>query len=139
MGLMDKLFGRKDDTMTDDEKELREYEENVYRAESGVVDSCHAEFIISGAAPAANGKVILNGSVTEGTFKTGDEINIFLRNSQVLTSKIITISVYMKLSETATEGQNADLLIEAVDAKMIKRNDIVKKLIREEAAEKAQD
>ncbi|MBR4626521.1 MAG: hypothetical protein IKO47_02235 [Ruminococcus sp.] len=136
MGLFDKLFGRKDaEGLTDDERELREYEENVYRAESGVVDNCHAEYIITAAAPATNGKVLLNGSVTEGTFKAGDEINIVLRNSQVLTSKIITIAIHMALCETATEGQNADFLIETVDPKMIKRNDLVKKLIKENNAE----
>lgn len=133
MGLLDKLFGSrdKDPILTDDEKELRDYEANVYRAESGVVDSCHAEYIISSVAATNNGKVVLNGSVTEGTFKVGDEIKIVLRNDQELASKIVTISVFMTLSETATEGQNADFLIEAVDVKMIKRNDIVKKIIKE--------
>lgn len=136
MGLFEKIFGSRDkQLLTDDERELREYEDNVYRAESGVADNCHAEYIISAAAPTTNGKVLLNGSVTEGTFKTGDEISIVLRNDQEITSKIITIAIHRVLAETATEGQDADFVIEAVDPKMVKRNDIVKKIIHEESAE----
>ncbi len=133
MGLFGKLFGDKSDRdmLTDDEKELREYEENVYRAESGVTDSCHAEFIISGVAPTTNNVTIVKGSVTEGTFKSNDNIKIILRNGQEITSRLISISVHLLLSETATEGQSAEFLIDTPDTKLIKRNDIIKKIIPE--------
>ena len=132
MGLLDKLFGKKEDSMTDDEKELREYEENVYRA------GCHAEFIITGASLTANGKTLLEGSVTEGTFRTGDEVRIVLRSGQEVRSAITAISVSLRPCDTATEGQNAELWIDFLNTKLIKRNDIVKKIIPEEAAEKVQ-
>ena len=133
MGILSKLFGskEKEPILTDDEKELREYEANVYRAESGVVDTCHAEYIITAAVPTTDGKVMLNGSVTEGTFKVGDEIKIIIKNDQELTSKILAISVFMQVSAEATEGQIAEFVIEAVDTKMVRRNDIVKKIIKE--------
>ena len=52
MGLFEKIFGSRDkQLLTDDERELREYEDNVYRAESGVADNCHAEYIISAQLP----------------------------------------------------------------------------------------
>ena len=139
MGLLDKLFGRKEDTMTDDEKELREYEDNVYRAESGVTDGCHAEFIVTNAAPTANGKTILSGSVTEGTFRTGDRIKLILRSGQEILSDIAAISVSLRSSDSATEGQNAELWIDFLNSKLIKRNDLVKKLIPEESTENAHD
>ena len=138
MGLLDKLFGKKEDSMTDDEKELREYEENVYRAESGVTEGCHAEFIITCASLTANGKTLLEGSVTEGTFRTGDEVRIVLRSGQEVRSAITAISVSLRPCDTATEGQNAELWIDFLNTKLIKRNDIVKKIIPEEAAEKVQ-
>lgn len=139
MGLLDKLLGRKDDPMTDDEKELREYEENVYRAESGVCEDCHAEFIITGASPTANGKTILSGSVTEGTFRTGDRIKLVLRNGQEILSDITAISVSLRSSDSATEGQNAELWIDFLNTKLIRRNDLVKKIIPEGSTEKVQD
>ncbi|MBR6241862.1 MAG: hypothetical protein IKQ90_00010 [Ruminococcus sp.] len=133
MGLLDKLFPKREkDFITDDEREIREYEENEYRAESGVADNCHAEFIVTSAAPVTtSGGVVVRGSVTEGTFKTGDDIILNLRNGQTLTNKINGISVYSRLCDTATEGQTAEFLIGALDVKMIKRNDIIKKMIKE--------
>ena len=123
---------REKDFITDDEREIREYEENEYRAESGVADNCHAEFIVTSAAPVTtSGGVVVRGSVTEGTFKTGDDIILNLRNGQTLTNKINGISVYSRLCDTATEGQTAEFLIGALDVKMIKRNDIIKKMIKE--------
>jgi translation elongation factor EF-Tu-like GTPase len=133
MGLFEKIFGSRDkqQLLTDDERELREYEDNVYRAESGVADNCHAEFIITSFEAAEDGSVTVSGSVTEGTFKVGDEISISLRNKQTITNKINLIRVYSMESGSATEGQNAELKLDALDIKMLKRNDIIKKIIKE--------
>lgn len=48
--LLQQLFSRKpksDGLLTDDKKELRDYEENVYMAESGVTEASYAEFVIT--------------------------------------------------------------------------------------------
>ena len=133
MGLFEKIFGSRDkqQLLTDDEREIREYEDNVYRAESGVADNCHAEFIITSFAPTTDGRVMVHGSVTEGTLKVGDEISISLKNKQTVNNKIIAITVHAMMCDNATEGQNADILLEALDVKMLRRNDIIKKIIKE--------
>jgi translation elongation factor EF-Tu-like GTPase len=133
MGIFEKIFGDRDKQqfLTDDERELREYEENVYRAESGVADTCHAEFIITSFAPTTDGRVKVSGSVTEGTLKVGDEVSIDLRNKQTITNRINAVTVHSVMCESATEGQNAELLLDALDVKMLKRNDIIKKIIKE--------
>ncbi|WP_173538869.1 hypothetical protein [uncultured Ruminococcus sp.] len=133
MGLLDKLFPKREkDFLTDDEREIREYEENEYRAESGVADNCHAEFIITSATPMSiSGGVTVRGSVTEGTFKVGDAVVLNVRNGQCFENAIKAITVHSRLSETATEGQTAEFVLDPVDVKMIKRNDIIKKLIKE--------
>ncbi len=136
MGLLSKLFGeRQHDFLTDDERELREYEENVYRAESGVAEHCHAELIITSSLPAADGRTVIVGSVTEGTFRTGDKVDITLRNGQHISSEIIAITLSAGLSGNATEGQKAEFLLGTSDSKLIKRNDIIKKIINEAAHE----
>lgn len=133
MGLLGKLFGGRSDNdmLTEDEKELREYEENVYRAESGVTDNCHAELIISSASATQNGHTIVKGSVTEGTFKVNDDVKIILRSGQDITAKIVSISVNLRMNDTATEGQSAEFLLNTPDSKLIKRNDMIKKIIPE--------
>ena len=133
MGLFNKLFEKREkDFITDDEREIREYEENEYRPESGVADTCHAEFIITSTTPLSiSGGVTVRGSVTEGTFKVGDDIAINARNGQTLTNTIKAISVYSRLSETATEGQTAEFILGPMDIKMVKRNDLIKKIIKE--------
>ena len=80
MGLLGKLFNSQErdlDFLTDDEKELREYEENQYRAESGIANTV-SEFVATEirSVPEING-VVISGTVTSGTFSTGDSIEIY--------------------------------------------------------------
>lgn len=78
MGLLDKLFGdrRPDDYITDDEKELRDYEENEYNGDSRIDENGYAEFIIAASYESKTG-VSADGVVTEGTLRTGDRVEIF--------------------------------------------------------------
>ena len=132
MGLLDKIFNSKErnyDFLTDDEKELRDYEENNYRAESGIVDTIYSEFVTSDVRPVPeiNG-VVLSGTVTGGTFRTGDKIAIFSNSKKVAESSLLVIGQFGKKTEIVSEGANVEFHIPNIQKQQVKRNDIIKKV-----------
>ena len=69
MGILDRIFGKEpkiDSILTDDERELRDYEENVYMAESGVAAGNYAEFVIDEAFFIPHKGTVVTGTVTAG-------------------------------------------------------------------------
>lgn len=130
MGLLDKLFGNKEEFISDDEKELREYEENEYSADTRVEDNSYAEFIAEDDFQLGTDTVVVVGTVTAGTFRTGDKIVI----ESSLTGKLIFAEIdgieqFKKICTSVSEGQCAGFKIKGVSSKQIKRNDIIKKKI----------
>ena len=68
MGLLDRLLGKdygSDGILTDDEKELRDYENHVYTSESGVTDGTYAEFVIGDSFYTAKKGLVTTGTVEE--------------------------------------------------------------------------
>ncbi|MBR5682684.1 MAG: hypothetical protein IKW96_05295 [Ruminococcus sp.] len=132
MGLLDnikdKLFNRDNaDTgfMTDDEKELREYEE-YYTPQSGVADGTYAEFVVSDVLTISGRGTVVTGTVTGGVFHVGDEV-VIVRGSSEIPSVITCIEQFRKTCESVSEGANAGFFLKGIDRKQVSRNDIIKK------------
>ena len=134
MGRLDKLFNKgisTDGILTDDEKELRDYENNVYTSESGVTDSTYAEFVIDDAIYISKKGLVTVGTVTGGVFKVGDSIQICRGETVIADTAIIGIEQYKTVCNKVAEGAEAGLLLAIDDVnmrKLIKRNDIIKKV-----------
>lgn len=131
MGLLDKLLGRENDgdgLLTDDEKELREYEETEYAPTSRVEDSSHAEFIVEDSFPMGSDAAVAAGTVTAGTFHVGDKVVIESSiTGNTITSVITGIEQYRKICRSVSEGDTAGLKFQGLARKDLKRNDIIKK------------
>lgn len=126
MGIFDKLFNY--DTETDDEKELREYEA-LYSPSSGVTDNTYSEFIVTDTAVLKETGLIVYGTVTAGSFSAGDRIIIVSPGSNPVETKIIAVQQFRQLRNTVSEGANAGLLLNGIDKKQIRRNDLIKKVL----------
>jgi translation elongation factor EF-Tu-like GTPase len=133
MGLLDKIKGkllnrRSADTgfMTDDEKELREYEE-YYAPQSGVADGTYAEFVVSEVFTITGRGTVVIGTVTGGVFSTGDDVVIVHGNSEPVPTSIVGIEQFRKVCNSVSEGANAGLFLKDIDRKQVSRNDIIKK------------
>ena len=132
MGLLDnikdKLFNRDSaDTgfLTDDEKELREYEE-YYTPQSGVADGTYAEFVVGDVFTLTGRGNVAVGTVTGGVFHVGDEV-VIVRGGTEIPSVILGIEQFRKVCESVSEGANAGFILKDIDRKQIGRNDIIKK------------
>ena len=134
MGILDKLFGEKnnDDLMTDDEKELRDYEQNVYMAESAVADGNSSEFVIDDVDYVMNKGTVVSGSVTGGIFSVGDSVKIIRNNEVIFSTEITHINQFGTNSAMrVSEGANADFVLKDIgkqDYRRIKVNDLIKKI-----------
>lgn len=133
MGLFDsikeKLFNRGSaDTgfMTDDEKELREYED-YYRPQSGVTDNSYAEFVVSDVFSIMGKEIIVAGTVTGGVFTVGDRVVIVHGNAEPVMTEIEGIEQFKRVCTSVTEGANAAFKLKYIDKKQISRNDLIKK------------
>ncbi|WP_295086274.1 EF-Tu/IF-2/RF-3 family GTPase [Ruminococcus sp.] len=134
MGLLDnikdKLFNRESaDTgfMTDDEKELREYEE-YYTPQSGVADGTYAEFVVSDVLTLSGRGTVVIGTVTGGVFRVHDEVVVVHGHTEI-PSVITSIEQFSKICESVSEGANAGIILKDIDRKQVSRNDIIKKQI----------
>ena len=134
MGLLDRLLGKDDGSdgiLTDDEKELRDYENHVYTSESGVTDGTYAEFVIGDSFYTAKKGLVTTGTVTGGVFKVGDSVQICRGDTVILETVILGIEQFRTVCRKVAEGAEAGLLLAADDSsikKQIKRNDIIKKV-----------
>ena len=133
MGVLDKLFSGKkidEDFLTDDEKELRDYEENVYRAESGVDDSTSAEFVIDDIFFLKD--AVVTGTVTSGVFSRGDEVNVVRSGEILFTTEILDIEQFRKSGVVRiSEGANGAFRLKGIskqEYRRIKVNDLIKKV-----------
>lgn len=133
MGILDNIknmiFNRepKDDSfMTDDEKELREYEQ-YYTPQSGVADGTYSEFVVSDVFSITGRGTVVTGTVTGGVFRVGDEVLIVHGNNDGIPTTIVGIEQFRKICESVSEGANAGFILKDVDRKQISRNDIIKK------------
>ena len=134
MGFLDRFFKKApehDGFLTDDEKELREYEENEYRGESRLEESAYAEYIVSDTFAIQGRGTVVVGTVTEGTFRVGDKVAIIHGNNPPLETTIAGIEQFKKVTESVSEGANAGLLLKGVQREQVKRNDIIKKYTKE--------
>ena len=133
MGLLDKFLNKKpkdDSFMTDDERELREYEENEYRPESRVDESGYAEFIVEDCFVIAGRGAVVVGTVTGGTFRTGDMVKVEASLSgKSFETQITGIEEFRKTVSSVSEGAKAGLLLKDVRRDQVSRNVIVKKMI----------
>ena len=133
MGLLDNIknaiFNRepKDDSfMTDDEKELREYEQ-YYTPQSGVAEGTYSEFVVSDVFSISGRGTVAVGTVTGGVFRQGDEVLIVHGNNDGIPTTIVGIEQFRKVCDSVSEGANAGFILKDVDRKQISRNDIIKK------------
>ena len=123
-----KLFERDSaDTgfLTDDEKELREYEE-YYTPQSGVADGTYAEIVVGDVLSVVGRGTVAVGTVTGGVFRVGDEV-IIVHGGTEIPSAIIGIEQFRKVCESVSEGANAGFFLKDIDRKQVSRNDIIKK------------
>lgn len=117
--------------LTDDERELRDYESNVYMAESGVTDESYAEFVIDEVFFIVKKGMVVTGTVTGGVFKVGDRIAICRGEDDLLETEIAAIEQFRNECDKVAEGAVAGFLLTNDDSnlkKLIKRNDIIKKI-----------
>ena len=133
MGILDNIknmiFNRepKDDSfMTDDEKELREYEQ-YYTPQSGVADGTYSEFVVSDVFSITGRGTVVTGTVTGGVFRVGDEVLIVHGSNDGIPTIIVGIEQFRKVCESVSEGANAGFILKDVDRKQVSRNDIIKK------------
>lgn len=134
MGLLDKIFKKDPDhngLLTDDEKELREYEEREYRGESRLEDSAYAEYIVEDVFTIQGRGTVVVGTVTQGTFRVSDKVAIVHGNNPPIETTICGIEQFRKTIDTASEGASVGLLLRGVERDQVKRNDIVKKYTKE--------
>ena len=127
--LKDKLLNREPknhEFLTDDERELREYEE-YYTPQSGVADGTYAEFVVSDVFSVSGRGTVAVGTVTGGVFSVGDKVVIVRGREDETASEIIGIEQFRKVCTSVSEGANAGFLLKDVDRKQIGRNDIIKK------------
>ena len=131
MGLLDKLFNKKPDDngfITDDERELREYEENEYAPESRLDENAYAEFIAEDTFAVSGRGTVVVGTVTEGVFRVGDNVRV-MHGENVVASTVITgIEQFRKTTSSVSEGAKAGLMLKSVERQQIKRNDLIKKV-----------
>ena len=132
MGLLDKIKGKllnrdSADTgfLTDDEKELREYED-YYTPQTGVADGTYAEFVVSDVFTITGRGTVVTGTVTGGVFRVGDEVTVVHGNSEIK-SEIMGIEQFRKTCDSVSEGANAGFWLKDIDRKQVNRNDIIKK------------
>ena len=130
--LKEKLFNREpkdNEFMTDDERELREYEA-YYTPQSGVAEGTYAEFVVSDVMSITGRGTIVVGTVTGGVFSVGDKVTIERgRNSEIQT-EIMGIEQFRKICVSVSEGANAAFFLKDVDKKQVSRNDIIKRVDR---------
>ncbi|MBQ6170930.1 MAG: hypothetical protein IJK30_13380 [Ruminococcus sp.] len=127
--LKDKLLNREPknhEFLTDDERELREYEE-YYTPQSGVADGTYAEFVVSDVFSVSGRGTVAVGTVTGGVFSVGDKVVIVRGREDEIASEIIGIEQFRKVCTSVSEGANAGFLLKDVDRKQIGRNNIIKK------------
>ncbi|MBR1430597.1 MULTISPECIES: EF-Tu/IF-2/RF-3 family GTPase [Ruminococcus] len=127
--LKDKLLNREPknhEFLTDDERELREYEE-YYTPQSGVADGTYAEFVVSDVFSVSGRGTVAVGTVTGGVFSVGDKVVIVRGREDEIASEIIGIEQFRKVCTSVSEGANAGFLLKDVDRKQISRNNIIKK------------
>lgn len=129
MGLLEKLFGSREHAETDDERELREYEE-YYIPQSGVADNTYAEFVVGDVFSISGTGTVATGTVTGGVFFVGDRVVIVHGNTEIL-SEITAIEQFRKMCDRVSEGANAGFMLKNVQRKQISRNDIIKKISKE--------
>ena len=136
MGIWDnikeKIFNRepKDDSfMTDDERELREYEA-YYTPQSGVAEGTYAEFVVSDAMSITGRGTVVVGTVTGGVFSVGDKVTIVRGRNDEIETEILGIEQFRKVCVSVSEGANAAFLLKGIDRKQVGRNDIIKRVDR---------
>lgn len=130
--LKEKLFNRepKDNQfMTDDERELREYEA-YYTPQSGVAEGTYAEFVVSDVMSISGRGTIVVGTVTGGVFSVGDKVTIERGRNDEIQTEIMGIEQFRKICVSVSEGANAAFLLKDVDKKQVGRNDIIKRVDR---------
>ncbi|SEH78062.1 Elongation factor Tu domain 2 [Ruminococcus flavefaciens] len=133
MGFLDKLkdriFNREpSDTgfMTDDEKELREYEA-YYTPQSGVAEGTYSEFVVTDVFSITGRGTVVTGTVTGGVFFVGDNVLLVHNGDAGTPTTIIGIEQFRKVCESVSEGANAGFILKDIDRKQVSRNDIIKK------------
>ena len=133
MGILDNiknmLFNREpkeNGFMTDDEKELREYEQ-YYTPQSGVAEGTYSEFVVSDVFTISGRGTVVVGTVTGGVFRAGDEVLVVHGNNDGILTTIVSIEQFRKVCDSVSEGANAGFLLKDVDRKQVSRNDIIKK------------
>ena len=119
--------GGSKDLLTDDERELREYE-NYYTPQSGVADGTYAEFVVSDVFSISGRGTVVTGTVTGGVFSVGDRVIVDLGHSGTVETEIVGIEQFRKVCNSVSEGANAGFILKDVERKQIGRNDIIKKL-----------
>ena len=131
MGILGKLFSKKNDDsemLTDDERELREYEENEYKPESRVDENSSAELIVESAMQRTDTDTLVMGSVTSGKFLVGDEVIIVSAMTDKTIHTVITeLTKFTKPVESVSEGEKAGITLKDIRKDQIRRNDIIKK------------
>ncbi|MCR4796589.1 MULTISPECIES: EF-Tu/IF-2/RF-3 family GTPase [Ruminococcus] len=133
MGFLDNIKKRlftRDETdtgfLTDDEKELREYEA-YYTPQSGVAEGTYSEFVVTDVFTITGKGTVVVGTVTGGIFFVGDEVLLVHGGKEMLPTTILGIEQFRKQCNSISEGANAGIWLKDIDRKQVSRNDIIKK------------
>ncbi len=122
MGLFSKLFGRSQET--DNERELRAYEEQGYdrsvAPQASAAASGNSVFEVSDVFALSGRGVVVTGIVTEGSFSVGDRVSV-----NGIETEITGIEQFRKQCDTVSRGHNAGILLRGVDRGMVRSGDII--------------
>ncbi len=122
MGLFSRLFGLSRET--DDERELRSYEEQGYDHSTAPQTTATAYgesvFEISDVFTISGRGTVVTGTVTEGSFSVGDRVSV-----NGFDTVITGIEQFRKQCDTVCEGDNAGILLRGVDRGMVGSGDLI--------------
>lgn len=124
MGLLDMLLGHRSET--DDQREEREYnEQNRHTdADSTRVCGCSSCLTVEDVFTLTGRGTVVVGKVTDGSFTVGDSVTVD-NGGEPFTAVIKGIEAFRKTLSTASEGDNAGLLLSGIDKDQLKRGDLI--------------
>lgn len=122
MGLFGKLFGRSRET--DDERELRAYEEQGYdhsiAPQAPVTANGNSVFEVSDVFVISGRGAVVTGTVTEGSFSVGDRVSV-----AGFETEITGIEQFRKQCDTVSRGDNAGILLRGVTRGTVGSGDLI--------------
>lgn len=127
MGLLSKIFGKKE---TENEREERIFHEerqnNSPLSMNSTFPSGSSQLIINDIFTITNRGTVVTGVVGEGSFSVGDTVEI--ESSQgIIVAEITGIEQFRSHVKTATKGDYIGMLLNNISREQVQKGDIIRK------------